>query len=124
MWIIGSLHHKISETRHFKNKFHWNTEKPKNCAYISTEIVMTSDNSADKKSHIRYTCLWHVCFPMQKVLEENYRQLATGQTYFRLLLSLLHDTKDFGFIPVSLVEMNKYIEVADGHFVTSKNGRS
>ena len=39
---------------------------------------------------------------------------------FRLRCNLSHGTRYFGFIPVSLVETDKYIKVADGHFFIAK----
>ena len=49
-----------------------------------------------------------------------WRQLATDQLDFRLRCYLSYNTRDFGFIPVSLVETDKYIELTDWNLVTAK----
>ena len=36
------------------------------------------------------------------------------------MCDLSHDTRDFGFYTNSLVETDRYIKVADGHLITSK----
>ena len=62
-------------------KVHWNTEKPKACAYRSKKIDNTPEKITEESSHRRYTRLLHICIPMQKVLEtiiEIYRNWPIG----------------------------------------------
>ena len=49
---------KIPKPDTLDNKVHWNTKKPKTCAYRSTKIDKTSENSTYKgKSHKIHTSI-------------------------------------------------------------------
>ena len=48
------------------------------------------------------------------------RQPTADQLNFRLRCDLSHDTRNFGFMLVLLIETDEYIEVAYGHFITVK----
>ena len=102
-------------------KFHWNTEKPKMCAYSSTKIYETSENSThQRKSHKIYASTAHMS-----------SNAETPRIYFGDILQLnnwildscatCHMTpENYNFIPDSLEETDKYIKVADGIFTVKK----
>ena len=103
------------------NKVHWNTEKLKTCAYRLTKIDKTSENITDEsESQKIYTSMARM-YSNEESHRINYRDssqlnnwiLDSGDT-----CNMIPDISDF--IPVSLLETDKYIEVAYGHFVTAK----
>ena len=103
------------------NKVHWNTEKSKISPYISTKIDKTLDNSTDQSnSHKIYAYM--AC--MSSNLESPWRDFGDILQLTNWISDsgvTCHMTPDISnFIPYSLVEDIKYIEVADGNFFTAK----
>ena len=102
-------------------KVHWNMKKPQTCAYISTKIDKISEKYTDESVSQNI----HVYMARMSTNTESTRR-SYGDI-FQLTNWILdsgatcHITLDISnFIPVSLVETDKYIEVADEHFVTAK----
>ena len=92
--------------------------------YRSNKIDKTSENSTDKsESHSIYAYM--AC--MSSNAETPRRDFGDSSQLTNWILdsnSTCHMIPDVsGFILVSLVETDKYIEVADGHFVTAKQTR-
>ena len=99
----------------------WIVVSLKTCAYISTKIDKISDNSIDQsESQKIYVYIAH----MSCNAEIPRRYFGDRSQLTNLVLDsgvTCHMTQDISdFIPCSLVEMDKYIEVSDGNFVTAK----
>ena len=61
-----------------------------------------------------YLHLLHECLVIKKVL------VVISKTVFFFRSNISYDTTYFGFIPGSLEDIDKYIDVTDGHHVTEK----
>ena len=68
----------------------------------------------------RYTHLWHECLAITNVQVKSMVTIAIDQLDFDLVATCLMTPEVSDFIPGSLEDTNKYIEVADGHHVTAK----
>ena len=105
-------------------KIQWNTEKPKKCAYSLTKIYKMSENS---KYQSEAQKIYASMARMSSNVEIPRRYFGDSLQLNNCILdsgATCHMTPDISdFIPGSLVEKDKYIEVADGHFVTSKQTR-
>ena len=104
-----------------KNKVHWNTENPKTCAYISNKIEKTLDNSTDQnKSQKIYTSMTHISYNTESP-RRDFGDRSQQTNSILESVTTCHMTPEIsGFIPGSLVETDKYIEVSDGNFVLAK----
>ena len=102
-------------------KVHWNTENPKTHAYRLAKIDKTSENSADKIESNKISASMSRMYPNTESSKRDFGD-SSQLTYWVLDSgSTCRMTPDIsGFIPCSLVETDKYIEVAYGHFLTVK----
>ena len=103
------------------NKFHWKTENPKTCAYRLIKIDKTSENISDEsKSHKIYTSM--ACmYTNAEISRSNCGDSSQLTNYLLNSGETCHMTPEILDIILGLlVETNKYIEVADGSFVTAK----
>ena len=109
------------KTGTLENKVHWNTEKPKTCAYRSMKIDKKSENSTDERNPQRiYVSMAHTSINAESprryyddILQQTNWILESGETY--------HTTLDISyFIPGLLVETDKSTKVANWNFVTAK----
>ena len=68
----------------------------------------------------RYMHLWNLCLIIKKFLVEVWWHFSIGQLGFRFRRNVSYDTTGFGFIPGSLEDTDKHIEVAYRNHVTAK----
>ena len=105
-------------------KVHWNTKKLKTCAYRSTRVDKTSENSTnERKSQKIYTSMAHMS-PNAEIPRINFGDSLQLVNYISTSGATYQMAPEISnFIPGLLVEANEYIGVVDGNFVTAKQSR-
>ena len=85
------------------------------------KIDKTSENSTDEiESQNIYASMAHMS-PNAEISRRDFRDRSQLENWFLDSGATCHMTPDIlGFIPGSLVETDKYIEVADNNFVTAQ----
>ena len=102
-------------------KFHWNTGKPKTCAYRSTKIDKTPENSTDQsESQNIYASMAHMSSNAEIPRRDfgDSSQPTNWILYSGVTCHMQPEISDF--ITGPLAEIDKYTKIADGNFVTAK----
>ena len=101
-------------------KVHWNTEKPKTCAYISKKIYKTLENSTYEIDPQKINTSMARMYFNVEITRKHYgyiSQLTNWILDSGATCNMIPDISDL--ISGSLVEIDKYIKFADGHFITA-----
>ena len=105
-------------------KFHWNTENPKNCAFLSKKIDKTSENSTyESDSQNIYVSMVRMSTNAEshRINYGDSSQLTNWILESDATCNMTPEISDF--IPESLEETDKYIEVAYRKFCHSETNR-
>ena len=102
-------------------KFYWNTENPKTCVYRLTEIYNMLDKRTDQSESQKINAYMSRMYSNAEGPTREFGYSSQLTNWILDSCATCHMTPDiFYFIPGSFMETDKYIEVADGNFVTEK----
>ena len=89
--------------------------------YVLMKKVIVHATTEKIKTTIRYTHLWHVCLARTNIQVKIYCDSLQFINWIVDYGATCHMTPEVSvFIPGSLEDTDKYIEVAGGHHVTAK----